>query len=138
MLPLKPFMIKAAQSVRIVWHATVPEGTTIDDVSDSGFWVHVASQLQPGSRIEIVPEGFAWHAELLVVGKSTHTVETRRLSFVELDAADDRLIDDRFTIRWAGPQKFQVLDEHKNVIGRNFENKDIARRFIATLEPRAA
>jgi hypothetical protein len=139
MHPIKQSMVRAAQSVRIIWHAMVPEGTTIEDVMTPGYWVHAASQLQPGGRIEVVPEGFGWYAELLIVGKSTHSVETRKLSYVELDGdTTEQSVDDRYRIRWAGPQKFQVLDADRNVIGRNFENKDVARRFIATLEPRAA
>ena len=65
--PVLPSRFNAAEFHRNLYHARAEKGTTIADVEDSEYWVHVCATLNKFDRIEVIEESGAWWVELIVL-----------------------------------------------------------------------
>ena len=65
---ITPSRMRLAEYDRQEWVANAPEGTTIEDLKEPGFWSLMASQFKPYDHIEVRAEDGTWVAELLVMG----------------------------------------------------------------------
>lgn len=130
-----------ADYVRRIHRATPPEGTTLEDVKDPAFWGHVAEKMTQYDRIEVIPQGGAWFAELLVVNCSKVHAKVAVLSFTKLSGdttAKDKKEgendnkDELFDIQFKGPQrKWSVLRKaDKAVLKEEFTSKDDAAAWL--------
>lgn len=55
-----------AEHRRNLWTVRVPQGVTIDRVSDPDYWVHVTKDLRVDDKIEVKAADGSWYAEFLV------------------------------------------------------------------------
>lgn len=84
---LFPNDLKPAEQVRVPYCAFPPIGTTKEDLLSTQFWMHVAKSLRAGDKIEVVPDGNAFYAELYVVESSDLWAKMAIISFVDLAPA---------------------------------------------------
>jgi hypothetical protein len=88
MKALKATAMDHSHYVRIHMTAKVPPGTTLDDVTEPGYWANHAFRLKPGAVIEIISEDNALDCDLRVmeVGPTFAKVRVIR-HYVETAAA---------------------------------------------------
>lgn len=81
---LTPNKLAQAEFQRVIYSVTPELGTTILDVLDPKYWVHVAAQLRPRCRIEVLAEDNSWFAELLVASADKTWASVALLRYVDL------------------------------------------------------
>lgn len=127
-----------AEFVRAIHFATPDEGTTPEDVLKPEYWAHVASQLRPGSRIEVVPEDGAWFGEYYVAASSRNWAKVVPLRVVELASKIETPILEgaKHAITWGGQlQKYRIVRlSDKTVIKQGFATKAEAEKGLADYE----
>ena len=133
---LTPDRFKTAEYVRTIFSATVASGTKLEEVEKPEYWSHVASKLQPGSRIEVSPEDATWLAELYIVSCGRNWVKTCTLRFHELaESSPDEEVAAvaEYTIGWSGPiKKFRILrNSDKSEMKSGFTTKAEAQAWLA-------
>lgn len=67
MKALKPTAMDHSHYVRIHMTATVPAGTTLDDVTAPTYWANLAYRLKPNAIIEVISEDNALDCDLRVL-----------------------------------------------------------------------
>ncbi len=77
--PILPAAVKRAEFKRTVYYATIPDGVSIDDISGSDYWVHLAPRLEQWDRIEAISETGDFFAELLVFKVMQHSEGSRTI-----------------------------------------------------------
>lgn len=83
-MALSPNKLEQAEFHRIVFSVTPELGTTINQVLDPKYWVHVAAKLKPRCRIEVLAEDNSYFAELLVVASDKTWASVALLRYVDL------------------------------------------------------
>lgn len=66
-MPLGVNGLKLGETVRNLYRITANPGSAPDDVLRPEFWVHVASKLRVGDKIEIMAADTSWYGELCVM-----------------------------------------------------------------------
>lgn len=136
--PLHVRAIQPAEVIRNLWAATPPAGTAFEDVFDRSYWVHVAAQLRPGDRIEVMPADKKWFATLVVgsvVGSNVTLAEINHtdLEFIGTPGEDD------FSVEFLGSGKWSVKEKASGkVIKDGYETQAEAYGFILGRIRRAA
>lgn len=131
---------REASYFRNVWCATVEHGVEPEDLFAPEFWAHVAGNLKPGDRIEVMPDSREWYAELMVMdaGKLYARVKPMRLvMFTEAAKTSDA----DFSVVWKGPAaKWCVVRTADSAIMyRDMSSKDAAEAKLAEhKQPKAA
>lgn len=69
MATLKTSNFKNAEYARTVWHVESEHGETIDQIMRPEYWAHVAAQLSPGDRIEVIAQDNKFFAEFHVFAR---------------------------------------------------------------------
>jgi hypothetical protein len=109
---LNPQRMGLAEQMRQEWVVNAEEGTTINDVLDTGYWAHMASQLQQYDHIEVRLETGEWILDLIVldVGRNyarVYVAHKHDFSDVDLKAPSGSITH---KVEWKGPQrKFVVI-----------------------------
>ena len=95
MTPLKASDLEHSHYTRLRMTATVPPGTTLEDVTNPGFWSNHAYRLKKGSIIEVLSEDNALDCELRVLdlGPTFATMRVLR-NWSETEALARELPDD--------------------------------------------
>lgn len=108
---LHPGRKQLAESARNLWVANAEAGTTIQDVLQTAYWAHVASELRTYDHIEVRLETGEWVAELLVVSQGLNWAKVHMLHFHDLNGASEAPPDSQLhEVKWRGPQhKFCVV-----------------------------
>lgn len=78
--------VQQAEFARTVWVIKPEPGTTLEDLLQPETWAHIAKTLRPGDRIEVMPAGGEWFAELQV--RSSANTEARVSLLRRVDFAD--------------------------------------------------
>ena len=108
---LNPQRMGLAEQMRQDWVVNAEEGTTIQDVLDTGYWAHMASQLQLYDHIEVRLETGEWILELIVldIGRNYARVYVaQKHDFAEVDLkAPSGAITHK--VEWKGPQRKYVV-----------------------------
>lgn len=81
--------VKQADYNRTLWAVTPEAGTSLDEMLAPDYWAHVARQFKVGDRIEIVPDGGEWFAELFVRAVSANAATVFPLRHVVFAEAQD-------------------------------------------------
>ena len=92
----------AAFSVPTLYHAP-QAGVTIEEVLEPSYWAHVASQLKPGTRIEVMAQDGAWWAMLLVRAAGRTDAVVQALQYVIL-GSNETFTAGGYEIKWRGPK----------------------------------
>ena len=108
---LNPQRIGLAEQLRQDWVVNAEEGTTVKDVLETGYWAHIAAQLQIYDHIEVRLETGEWVLELIVldVGRNYARVYlTQRYDFAEvrMDTPTNAITH---KVEWKGPQRKHVV-----------------------------
>ena len=125
--------VKEASFARNAHRATPEASTQIKDVLDPAYWAHVAKGFALYDIIEVVPEGGAWYAQLLVVGCSKLHAKTRTLMFVKLgEGQKDKEPNTAFVVEFKGPQrKWSVIRvSDKSYAKEGFDSKEDAAKWL--------
>lgn len=131
---MKVTQIQGAEFVRNVFAISVPAGTKVADILAPECWMHVASKLSKGDRLEIYPEEGAYFAELIVVAAGKNWARVVLAREISLEAADTSVpIGEELYTKWSTPTTgFRVhrrLD--KQVLKDGFPTKEEADKWIA-------
>lgn len=148
MKKIRSGQFKEAQFVFKTFSARPEEGTVVEDILAPAYWANIAEQLQPGSRIEVMPLDGAFFAELIVVSANRTAAVVVPLRVVQLtssvDGADvDGGEDPEYFVKFRGPRKFCVI---RNADGQpvieDIDTKEQAYRelsdYVKAHKPRAA
>ncbi len=107
-MKLLPKDLKQADFVRTVWVAQPEHGTTLEEMLKPEYWSHVAKELKlPGGRIEVMPTGGEWFAELYIRSVGSQDVKVALLRHVAFDAPAKQ--DDDYEVRSRGGAGWSVL-----------------------------
>lgn len=159
-MALAPNKIQQAEFARVVFSVTPELGTTIKQVLDPKYWVHVAAKLKPRCRIEVLAEDFSWYAELLVVTSDKTWASMALLSYKDLTGKvakpetadvkqepnkdgsvtlDEFNTADHYVDYVQGQSKGRVIHRaSKQVIKEGFKNKAEAAVFMRAHEAELA
>lgn len=132
MLQITAPRFKAAEYERTIYVANVAEGTTIESVTDPGFWAHVAAKLRPFDRIEVREDTGAYWAELLVLSADRLWAKVHVLQCHELDAV--QVADNaEYEVMWRGPHhKHSVIRKaDRSMVKHGFASKAEAATWMA-------
>lgn len=102
------------------WVVNAEEGTTLEDIKQSGYWAHVAKQLTALDHIEVRAETMEWIAELVVIEQPTRNAARVFVkNYYDLTKIEKPAIAaDAYRIEFKGPQR-------KHVVIRNSDNEPI-------------
>lgn len=131
---MKPTKLFSAEHSVIVWHYTVPEGVSPDDLVTPEFWTHVAGQLRQGHRIEVSAIDGTWWGMLYVRHASKGEARVQFLQRVDLgDVEALPSAESPFEAKWRGPQvRWSVIRKSDGeVIKEHLPEKADALRYIA-------
>lgn len=138
---------KEAQFVFKTFSARPDAGTTVEDVLEPAYWANIAEQLQPATRIEVMPMDGAYFAELIVLSASRTAAVVAPLRIVHLTAASDAAVeqgeDPEYSVKFRGPRKFCVMRNADNQpVIEDIDTKEQAYRelsdYVKAHKPRAA
>ena len=126
-----------SQHTNMNWTATVPAGTTLEDVLNPSYFANVASKITIYDRIQVRVDTGEWYAELLVV--SCGRVWAKLVPIVKLDltSKDDDQLDgeafEKFIVQYRGPHlKFCVIrKEDSEPIKEHLQTKVEANTWLA-------
>lgn len=132
---LRPNRMKAAEFVRKVYHAEPSIDDTKEDILRPEYWLHMAPNMKPGDKIEMLWENGEQYAEALVLsatGKGASigfTLEPMKLAIPEMPKTGSSLYD----VKWAGRHaKHRIIRLSDNEIMRSgFDSAPDAWRYVA-------
>lgn len=125
---------READFYRVVFMACPPAGTPLEALLEPEFWVHIAKQVKPLCRIEVVPEDCSYFAELMVMGANSGGVRVKVLRHEKLEIeAPEGAEDKDFKIEWGGPKsKWRVIRKSDRFMMRDgFAHKGEAQNWLA-------
>jgi hypothetical protein len=109
---LRPANMNLAEQWRQDWIITVPDGETITDVLNPGYWAHacIEKPMQQFDRIEARAENGEWVADLIVVAVGRNWVTTHMINKHDLAIGGDKAPQSKsdFEVVFKGPRKFCV------------------------------
>lgn len=93
------------------WVVNAEVGTTVEDVMQPQFWAHVAADMQPYDRVEVLLETGEWLLELIAIGVGRNWVQMHLAQKYDLAPLSEALPSaTKHKIEWKGPQhKFAVI-----------------------------
>lgn len=129
--------LKLAEYARNIYSATPEPSVSFDEIIKPEYWVHVAKQLTPGTRIEVTPEDTSWFAELLVRSNTDTAVHVAVLRHVKLDApvpatkAEEAANAEPYEIKHRGGAGWSVIRKSdKTVVFEKGQSRAEAERFL--------
>jgi hypothetical protein len=135
MKKLNPSEYNRAEYARAVHFVSPAEGVTLADLQEPAFWAHVSAKFHAYDKIEVVPQGGAYYAELLVVNCSGTHAKVAVLQHKELSVkkAKDAPADEVFGVEFKGPQrKWAIIRKaDKAIVKEEFASKDEAFAWLA-------
>ena len=130
---IKP-RFKLAEHAELRYRYTAEIGTTIEDLTRPEFWAHLARELKPTYRVDVLVEDMSLFVELLVMDVGNTYAKMFVLRSVELagNQVAELDVDGAYSVQWSGPHtKHRVVHKKtKNVIKDGFEDKGSALRFL--------
>lgn len=130
--------IVLAEHVRNVFGYKAPMEHTYEDTLNPAYWTHVATKLEPGSRIEVTAYDGSWWAELYVVSASRLWAKVVPLRHHELAkmTSSKTPINDEFYVKWGNERtKFRVhRRSDKQPVKEGFDTQEQAKEYIEELK----
>lgn len=137
---LIPQRIKGAEYARNT-HRAYPEATAqLKDVLDPSYWSHVAAKFALYDVVEVIPDGGAWYAQLLVTGCSKQHAKMSVLLAQKLRVEEAPKQEDapkpKFVVEFKGPQrKWSVIrTSDKAYVKEGFDSKEDAAKWLSENE----
>jgi hypothetical protein len=125
---LNPQRMGLAEHLRQQWMVNAEEGTTVEDVLDPQYWSHMAAQLQPYDRIDVLLETGEWLLELLVINRGRNWAQVHLLHKYDLEQRSEIMpAAQKHRIEWKGPQR-------KHAVIRIADSQVIQDGFSSKLE----
>lgn len=110
LVTIDPQRMGLAESKRNDWVANAPEGATVEDIQDPGFWSLMASQLSPYDNIEVRSDDGTWVAECLVLGCDRTWAKVFVKNTYKLTTGDVALSQSsKYEVQWKGPQRKWIV-----------------------------
>lgn len=135
---LDPQRMQTAEYVRRDWVVTAEEGTTVDDVLDPSYWVHLAGQLTPYDRIEVRVDTGEFLLELLVKQSGRNWAQVALLHHHDLvgDVTTGAAIGDEFEVLWKGPllKWCAIRKSDKQILEQKMASKEAGLAWITSYE----
>lgn len=136
---LVPNRLKGAEFARNAHRAT-PEGSTqLKDVLDPAYWSHVAAKFAVYDIIEVIPDGGAWYAQLLITACSKQHAKVSVLNMTKLretPVVEPKGEAPKFVVEFKGPQrKWSVIrTSDKAYVKEGFDSKEDAAAWLVENE----
>lgn len=109
MMSLSPARLHTTEQDHLSYTVRLPRATKFEECLDEKFWTNVAMILKPWDHIEILPDDFSYHAELVVIATDRLWAKVGLLSYMDIVIATAVAADD-LRVQWAGPSaKYRVL-----------------------------
>lgn len=128
--------IRPAEYDRLVWSVTPEPSVSFDEILKPEYWTHVAKQLLPGARIEVVPADKSYFAELFVrssTDTSVHVSVLRHVKFDDVAAKPAENNGDPYEIKHRGGAGWSVIRKSdKTVVFEKGQSRVEAERFLET------
>lgn len=122
----------ADYAVTVYFHS--PEfGVSLKDIQKPEYWVHVARQLRPGHRIEVLASDETYWAMLIVraVGRTEAVVQVlQEVKLGKSEAPADA--ESPFEIKWRGPtKKFSAVRKSDGaVVKEDMQTREQADQWL--------
>jgi hypothetical protein len=128
--------MKPAAYVRNIYAITPESGTTVEAIQEKEFWVHIAGNLHISDRLEVIPEDFAYYAELLVVAVGRTWAKVKLLQHYRLDVDEEASLEPQHRVVWRGQKaKHSVVRiSDSAVVKEGFDSKPSAVEYMNALE----
>lgn len=129
---MKPTKLLPADHGRVVYTHTPEFETPIAETFKSEYWEHVAKQLRPGDRIEILSADGKDFASLIVRAASRKEVLVGVIEKVTFSAAKPLASETPYYVKYRGPSaRYSVLSKADDeVIKANFQSEEEAMRWL--------
>jgi len=130
---IHPTRMKLAENERQDWIVNAELSHTVEDLTNPGYWAHMAAQLQPYDHIEVRAEDGSWIANLIVIQVDRSWAKVMMVS--KYDLLDTEVLPSsvaKHKVEWKGPQhRFAVIRLADQVVVRNgFQTKDEANGWM--------
>lgn len=126
-----PTQLMTAQQATRTYFLTVPEGTTLDQVTARAFWAHTSRLLQPGFKVEVLAEDMSWWAVLMCMDSGKNEALMTVLDHRELQPAALEA-DTAYDVKFRGPKKFCIIRKSDaTVVEENIPTKEQAAARLA-------
>jgi hypothetical protein len=125
--------LKLAEHVRQTWHVTPRTGDGPKDLLDPKYWVHVARNLKPGDKIEVLSEAREWYAEAVVLSAGQFGAKVAfTLDPIRLENSAETEEPEGYEVKWAGPSvKWRVIRKSDGQIVReDLQSREEAATWI--------
>lgn len=122
------------------WVVEAEAGTKIEDVLDPQYWAHVAAQMEPHARIEVLAETGEWMLELIALNVGRNWAQVHVLHRYELEKPADAMpAAQRSSVEWKGPtRKWAVIRLSDNqILQDGFASKAEGQGWAVTHERNA-
>ena len=108
---LMPERFGQAENMRHDFVVDLPIKVTLEQALDSGYWSHVADQMQPLDHIELRAEDGSWVADLIVAFCDRNYAKVVLKNITKLDEDRSAPISSiKFKVEWKGPHlKYSVI-----------------------------
>lgn len=108
---LSPARMALAEHWRQDWCVNAELGTTLEDITSSGYFSHMAEQLKPYDHIEVRSEDGTWLAMLVVISAERNWAHVKML--YQFDLTEDRgaeVASQKNVVEFKGPHhKWSVI-----------------------------
>ena len=130
---IHPTRMKLAENERQDWIVNAELSHTVEDLTNPGYWAHMASLLTPYDHIEVRAEDGSWIANLIVIQTDRSWAKVMLVSkfnLLETEVAPSSMA--KHKVEWKGPQhRFAVIRLADQVVVRSgFQNKDEANSWM--------
>ncbi|BES72164.1 hypothetical protein RE428_31820 [Marinobacter nanhaiticus D15-8W] len=126
---------KEASFVRTTFVATPEHKTTIKDLESPEYWSHVAAQLKPFDKIEVIPEDGSFYAELLVIDVKRAAATVSVLCHHKLCSDKAPEADAEYVMEFSGGHtKWRVKRVSDNEVLKDGMTKDEAQKYLSSHE----
>jgi len=126
-----PARMPLAESARVVFHLTVPQNVTREDMKDPEFWKHVSVQFKPTYRIEVIDDEQTFFAEYLVLDAGKNWAVVEELRYIEFKKHITPQIDIGYEVKYKGPHhKFCVIRKSDGEMIKSQMGKEDAHRSL--------
>lgn len=133
-MALAPGKLQSAEYSRNTWYFRADSEVSQEEILDPKFYVHVASRMKSGDRIEVMAGDLTWFVELLVVFAEKSSVKVFPLTVHKLvkDEKDEKDEFPDYIIRWAGDTaKHRVVRKaDRSVMKSGFPTAEEARAWL--------
>ncbi len=92
MAPLSGARLRLAESMRVVYTATAPVGTLLEDILNPAWWATYSARLKPWDKVEVRVEDGSWYAEVMVLDSSRAWTKVHLMGHVNLTTGDISMV----------------------------------------------